>query len=38
VPKASYQVKRVKTEGDKAKATVKIKTPDIKGAFVEFQK
>ena len=34
-PKASYQVKGVKTEGDKAKATVEIKTPDIKGVFGE---
>jgi len=34
-PKVSYQVKGIKTEGDKAKATVEIATPDIKGVFGE---
>jgi tetratricopeptide (TPR) repeat protein len=34
-PKVSYQVKGIKTEGDKAEATVEITTPDIKGAFGE---
>jgi hypothetical protein len=34
-PKVSYQVKGIKTEVDKAKATVDIKTPDIKGVFGE---
>ena len=34
-PKVSYQVKEIETEGDKAKATVEIKTPDIKGVFGE---
>ena len=34
-PKVSYQVKGIKTEGDKAKATVEVATPDIKGVFGE---
>ena len=34
--KDSYQVTEVATEGDKARATVEIATPDIKGAFVDF--
>ena len=34
-PKVSYQVKGIETEGDKAKATVQVATPDIKGVFGE---
>jgi tetratricopeptide (TPR) repeat protein len=34
-PKVSYQVKGIKTEGKKAKATVEIEAPDIKGVFGE---
>ena len=34
-PKVSYQVKGIKTEGDKAKAAVEIESPDIKGVFGE---
>lgn len=34
-PKVSYQVKGIKTEGDKARATVEVATPDIKGVFGE---
>jgi len=34
-PKVSYQVKGIKTEGDKAKATVEVTIPDIKGVFGE---
>jgi len=34
-PRVSYEVKGIKTEGDKAKATVEVTTPDIKGVFGE---
>jgi len=34
-PRVSYEVKGIKTEGDKAKATVEATTPDIKGVFGE---
>ena len=34
-PKVSYQVTGIKTEGDKAKAAVEIKVPDMKGVFGE---
>jgi len=34
-PKVSYEVKGVKTEGDKANAAVEVTTPDIKGVFGE---
>ena len=34
-PRVSYEVKGIKTEGDKAKATVEATTPDIKSVFGE---
>ena len=34
-PKVSYQVKEIKTDGEKAKATVESKAPDVKGVFGE---
>jgi hypothetical protein len=34
-PKVSYQVTEIRTRGDKAKATVEMETPDIKGVFGE---
>jgi len=33
--KVSYQVKEIKTKGDKAEATVEVTTPDITGGFGE---